>query len=381
MTDIQKQLKNRDLSIDFFRGIAALGIILHHSASYSDAGKSIPYLIAVTMVVEVPAFFYLSGATFHYTNGIRQYLKRIIHLMISYVIFSFIYICFITLFDYFTQNQSIQPLSFFTNWLKMSLFRGTDHHFFAAVNSSMWFMPLYFKIMFIYAPLLLLIRKMANKLSGRFRFASFKLNTNHLVSIIVITTIFLSIFLHLQMQSGYSYPFLQIQVIFYGIFFLSGYLSFFITIKHLHSLIGLLFANLLLLWAALVHYQGNITQMLSYKFPPHMIFLLFSSFFLIITLYLKKLHFSERNLIVKIGQNSIWFFYAQGFSTAISSHLSSFLRFPEGIFPEEIFPLGMKFLFTFLLNLLLCIPIALLLRTLIGLISRPFHSIMQKIGL
>lgn len=368
MCQHQKIPVTRNLSIDLFRGIAALGIILHHSISYNAAGYVPAYFVPITMLAEVPAFFFLSGATFYYLHDVKQYLCRLMKLAITYVIFSFFYTFFIALFDCFNTPQAFSPTAFLLDWFKMSIFRGTDHHFFTAVNASMWFMPLYFKVLLSYGLFLWAASYIAKKLTAYHP----TLHHKRTLAILIAIAILFSAVFFLLLQAGFYIPLLQIQVLFYGLFLLLGCLLLPVTIKCLSSLLLLLLGNMLLFITVLTLYDGHFTKMISYKFPPHIIFFIFSFFFIIITLYLKQCPFTSRNILVKIGQNSLYIFFAQGFAVSLTGHLINPLTSP--------WPL--KLLLTLLCNILITLLIATLLRTLIlppvRLITHSFSRLLTR---
>lgn len=81
---------NRNISIDVFRGIAAMMIVFHHVACYSGAVYSPYEIIPSTLIIDVPAFLFISGWAFQYMKSFPKMIKRLFRLLFEYVIFGFL---------------------------------------------------------------------------------------------------------------------------------------------------------------------------------------------------------------------------------------------------------------------------------------------------
>lgn len=64
---VDKVPGNRDRKIDLYRGIAAIGVISIHTAFWSGEGYVPQWFQSVTLLVDVPYFFFIAGksARFH----------------------------------------------------------------------------------------------------------------------------------------------------------------------------------------------------------------------------------------------------------------------------------------------------------------------------
>lgn len=304
--------KKRDYSLDFLRGIATLCIIIHHTITYSGVLYAPAWLVTLSLLIDVPVFFFLAGCTIHYSKNLPTFLLRLVRLGYSFAIFCLLYCAFINCYDYFYLDfyNPLNLKGFLTTWIRHTLFRGDNHGVFTAVYASMWFMPIYFKVMLTYGSLMVLISLIK---TSRIKY--------------LVTSILLAFSLtgFILLQMGVSIPFMQQQVLFYGSFFLSGYLLFEIRVSSILKAGLLLLVNLGFLLLSLFCFKGDLAHMLNYKFPPHIIFMLFSSFFIILCLYLRQYSYTSKNVLVFIGQNAIYFFYAQGFGTTIMCSIDEHL--------------------------------------------------------
>ena len=71
--------RERDICLDFYRGIAAISVVLIHTVYWSGGqylGESILYTLV--LMVDVPLFVFLSGWSAFYTSNVE---KTFLHLL------------------------------------------------------------------------------------------------------------------------------------------------------------------------------------------------------------------------------------------------------------------------------------------------------------
>lgn len=85
-------MKNRIFIIDTFRGITALNIIFIHTVYWSGNGYIPDWVRNISLLLDVPMFFFLSGWAMAYTSpyksikSILENIKRWIFFLIILVV-------------------------------------------------------------------------------------------------------------------------------------------------------------------------------------------------------------------------------------------------------------------------------------------------------
>ena len=138
--------QQRNEYIDFLRGIGAVGIIAIHTAFWSGQSYTPPWFWNLTLFLDVPLFFYLSGWG-------SSYRKSNIFFVSTLAIF-----CFISKWSpaYFQGVSDIGDLA--NNYMFNVSIPG-----FCVVAGSIWFMPIYAVVVFVNSVILTLIQKSDNK--------------------------------------------------------------------------------------------------------------------------------------------------------------------------------------------------------------------------
>ncbi len=328
----------RNISMDVFRGIAAMMIIFHHVASYSGAVYSPYEIIPSTMLVDVPAFMFISGWAFQYTDSISKMTKRLLRLMLEYVIFSAIYIVFIEAFEWIVFNNviSIEELLFL--WVKQSVFRGTNHEIFSVVNASLWFMPMYVKVYMLFGLIILIIKKLIPNRKWQ--------DYMHIVVTI------LSFLLFFYMQKGNGIRGISVTTLFYGTFFMLGHVLMSKKAVPTVYIATAFIANFFLL-VGLEHYTDmSIYGMVNNKFPPSIMFFIYSLFYILVMLLLGHYPIKKEKFFSYMGRTALFFFFAQGFSVSLINMIDDYILIQNWIVKYSISCL-IALLLTFLIAILL----------------------------
>lgn len=301
----------RNASIDVFRGIAALMIVLHHVACYSGAVYSPYEIIPSTMIVDVPAFLFISGWTFQYTDSFTKIIKRLLRLVLEYVIFSAIYVVFIEVFEWICFSKMVNIEELLYAWVKQSIFRGENHEIFSVVNASLWFMPMYIKVYVVFGIIILAVKRLFTE--ERWQRYIY----------IVVTIVSFGMFFF--MQKGNSIPGLSVTILFYGTFFMMGYILMSERTFPIPYIAAAFVVNLLILIGLENFTDMSIYGMVNNKFPPSILFFVYSLFYIMIMLASGHFSVREIGILSYAGKNAVYFFFAQGFAVSLINLADDFI--------------------------------------------------------
>ncbi|WP_394665199.1 acyltransferase family protein [uncultured Chryseobacterium sp.] len=312
---------NRDLYIDFAKGLATISIIFIHTAFWSGQFYIQPEVRVFSLVFDVALFYALSGITSG--SNIEKTLYRLLKLQITYMIF----VTFLFFLDYFFK---VFGLTFFSlEWLQNfystfgSKYATTSistapqwenlgnwylHQYinadtFPVVMGSFWYLKVYY-ILTVFGVLILKF---------------FPNHINWFIGLCAGLTLLFNIFPE-------TYPSGQV-----------GYVAFYMTvflignrmkgkkipdrmIPVLYGLVAVALAGLFGFYGQEIFYKINKN-----KFPPQIPYIIWT-FFSLVTLFVfyNRLKIKKENVVTYIGKNAIFFYFAQG----ISSSLVYFLVVP-----------------------------------------------------
>lgn len=366
---------NRDLYIDFAKGLATLSIIFIHTAFWSGQFYIIPEIRVFSLVFDVAIFYALSGITSG--NNIEKTLYRLLKLQITYMIF----VTLLFFLDYFFK---IFGLTFFSlEWLQSfystfgSKYSATSistapqwqnlgnwylHEYrnadtFPVVMGSFWYLKVYF-ILTVFGVLILKF---------------FPKHVNWFIGICVVLTLLFNIFpeIYPSGQVGYVAFYMTIFLVanrikgkkvqlgfvifLYAIFFV------FFGIKFLNYLSSISFSSIFSLnydfsilikafWNVFLDFINSMLLNKS-KFPPRAPYIIWT-FFSLATLFFfyNRLKITKENFVTYIGKNAIFFYFGQG----ISSSLVYFLVVPM----KELMPWWGLMVIIYVINVALAFIIA-----------------------
>lgn len=304
----------RDLYIDFAKGFATMAIIFIHTAFWSGQYYIPTEWRVLSLLIDVPLFFALSGLTSG--ANVEKTFYRLLKLQITYMIF----VTFLFFLDYFFK---VFGLNFFgLQWMQdfYSTFGGkyipqnistdpqwqnlgnwyihsyTNCDTFPVVMGSFWYLKVYF-ILTVFGVLIL------------------RFFPRHIISFIILCfglTVVFNLF-------PWYYPSGQVgYVAFYlGLFLLAHELKGKkIPNRWIPILYGILIAILIfLLW----NFGKDILMTMNKaKFPPKLLYIFWSCFSLLtlFSLY-NRLKISKNNFLTYVGQNAIFYYFAQGVSSSL----------------------------------------------------------------
>ncbi len=274
----------RDLYIDVVKGFATLSVIFIHTVFWSGQFYVPTELRNLSLLFDVPIFFFLSGLTS--SGKVEKNIHRMLKLQITYMIF--ITLIFII---YCICNQTLKWEKLF-DWYFHSY---TESKPLDVVIGSMWYMRVYFMVSFFGV---LVLRYLSEK------------QINILICILLGGIISFSFYYYPRGNLGYIFIYLLI--------FLLAKQCRNVFVKIPYMLLGLF--SLAIVYYLLYLYFGENTTILvrKQKFPPNIIYLVYSCFSLFLILVLKgRLSFKKNNFLAYIGQNAIFYYFAQGLSSSI----------------------------------------------------------------
>lgn len=306
----------RDLYIDVVKGFATLSIIFIHTVFWSGQFYVPSEVRRLSLLIDVPVFFFLSGLTS--SGKIEKNIIRLTKLQITYIIFVTQVFIITSLIN---QNFNIQTLG---NWWihNYSSSKSLD-----VVMGSTWYLKIYF-IMVFFGVLAL-------------RFCNPKQ-----IKVLIFTLLMLYLYF-----CFINYPKENIgYVIAYLIMFLTASQIRNYFIPKIGIIIG--YGFLLIISGLLYLNFGNEIFVISmHKFPPDIIYFSASLYSLFTIMVLKgRLKFNKSNFLTYVGQNAIFYYFAQGISSSILYLIVNQTK--------DLMPWYLLLPITFTLNVLMAMGIA-----------------------
>lgn len=341
----------RDLYIDFAKGLATLSIIFIHTAFWSGQFYILPEIRVFSLVFDVALFYALSGITSG--SNIEKTLYRLLKLQITYMIFVtllffldyFFKVFGLTIFSLedlqkfystFGSKYAALDISTVPQWQNLGnwyLHQYTNADTFPVVMGSFWYLKVYF-ILTVFGVLILKF---------------FPKHVYWFIAMCVGLTLLFNIF-------PQYYPSGQVG-------YVTFYLALFLIANRLKGkkipfkIIPVLYGLVALALFWMFWYYGNeiFFKINKQKFPPKIPYIIWTLFSLttLFVLY-NRLKITRESFITFIGKNAIFFYFAQG----ISSSLIYFLVVPG----KEILPWWLLMILMYFSNIALALVIALLLK-------------------
>lgn len=289
--------KRRDYYLDFYRGIATLSIIYIHTV-FNTCRFAPDIFKTLGLLLDVPFFMYLAGWSMRYSSRPSKVFDNLLFIWIKWIIF-------ISVTDVVMWIVNGNRLASCHVWLEQAVFNvGTSLPDLWIINNSMWFMPMYIKVV-LFGCLVINILKHFDLESA---YAS------RITLFLIVGLAYLSI-----TNSGYWFL-LPRQLCFFAPLLLLGF-------YHSNRRIGpwwhCLIASLSILgvWFLTSRLFGIYAKNLqAAKFPPHIMYFVASLLSIAISMFF---HGKIDRLVEKcrflryIGQNAIAFYFAQGVGSSL----------------------------------------------------------------
>ncbi|MBP2617151.1 acyltransferase family protein [Chryseobacterium jejuense] len=314
---------NRDLYIDFAKGLATLSIIFIHTAFWSGQFYIPAEVRVFSLVFDVALFYALSGITSG--TNIEKTFYRLLKLQITYMIF----VTFLFFLDYFFKvvglsflslewlqsfystfgsKYSTTSISTMPQWQNLGnwyLHQYTNADTFPVVMGSFWYLKVYY-ILTVLGVLIL-------------RF--FPRHINWFIGLCIGLTLLFNIFPEYYPTGQVGY------VAFYmGVFLIGNRMR---GKKIPTKLIPILYMLVGVALAWMFWYYGNeiFYKINKNKFPPQIAYIIWVQFSLVTLFVLyNRLKVTKENIITYIGKNAIFFYFAQGISSSLVYFLVVLLK-------------------------------------------------------
>ncbi len=337
----------RDLYIDFAKGFATICIIFIHTAFWSGQFYIPTEFRVLSLLLDVPLFFALSGITSG--NNIEKTLYRLLKLQVTYMIF----VTFLFFVDYFfkvfglnffgletmkhfysTFGTKYAPtsISYYPEWQNLGnwyLHSYSNCDTFPVVMGSFWYLKVYY-ILTVFGVLILKF---------------FPKHIDWFITLCFGLTLIFNLFPQYYPSGQVGY------VAFYlGLFLVANRLKGKIIprnyIPMIYGAVALALAGLFYTFGPEIFYKMN-----KQKFPPRLPYIIWAmpSLTTLFILY-NRLKINKESIITYIGQNAIFFYFAQG----ISSSLVYFLVVPL----KDQLSWWVLMVLIFIINIILAIFIA-----------------------
>lgn len=286
--------KNRNYYVDFIRGLAIISVILIYTAWHSGT-KYVPELVRnLTLLFEVPIFFFIAGWTYSYSKNNEKYIKGLLKLQLRYMIYMTIVFLVILI-----SNKNEVQLKELIYWI---FHKYSNTYPLQSVQYSLWFMKTYFMTALCGIAIISFTKE--NKL----KYICFVL-----LLLIILQTFKVKLFSPIIIGLNVSINF----IIFYSFIFLIGYILRNYRVTIIKFILSILI-NIIFLIIGKYVFDYDIFDIQTSKQNTSIIYLVWSMFGIYIVMFLKNyITNMKENIIVKLGQNSIYLYFAQGISSSL----------------------------------------------------------------
>lgn len=293
----------RNPYLDACRGVAAISIIAIHTAFYGYL--FVPnWFKSLTLLIDVPFFFYLSGWASSYRRpDVIKTGKSILRIWAQWIVFIILIdiLCMIST----TLNFSYPPLEL-PDLLKSFLFADNMAPGFYVIGGSTWFIPYFFGVLLLNNAVLTIFTHSTRPKEYAKAYTIFLILS-------VIWVGFGDYFF------GLDVPF----ILFYGAIWMMGYNGFAKTKRFSVFITTIAVAAAGLIFFSYVDYHLNSVEFLDMqtsKCLPSMKYFFFSLFVIIISRYVENFVKKPSRILSHIGENALYYFFGQGVGSSILSH-------------------------------------------------------------
>lgn len=297
-------MTQRNAFIDAMRGVAALGVVAIHTAFHSGTAYTPSWFQSLTLLVDVPLFFVLAGWSGGYRVGqVGKTCKSLLTLWLKLAWFCLL-LTLVCLLSGLRGPQSARE------WLGSLFF---DHKFpsFPVLGSSMWFMPVYVRVVFLCQLALCLMNWYA---------AGKSISPIRLYGLFagVLLSVYLSINAELPMTGQLTlFPWADPTDVFYLLCWMAG---LFIGLRGWRIRSWKTLAILMPVCAAGWYLSVRTLQtgfdLQSSKFPPLLPYAFASCPAIAVMLFLRG-RWQPPRWLAHIGQNALFYFCAQGIGGSV----------------------------------------------------------------
>lgn len=300
--------KQRDQSLDFLRGLAALSIIFIHTAFWSGEAYVPQKVESLSLILDVPFFFFLSGWGAGYVRSLKKSLLSLADMYLKYLVFWCLYVALLLSLRAALGWDGGLALSDLLGNLRFQIGAGTA---LPVVMGSIWFMPVYFTVLPLGSLLLWLARRASKGEEKR---------------LLGWTGAFLALALAglVYTWTGGQIPLLDQTTLFYLVFYLLGLLCWRTSLPRLSWAAGLIALDLGAMVLLARRLGADIFRMQDLKFPPAPVYFLFSLVTVIGALWLrgKLTGLSPADPLCRIGRAALLFYFCQGIGASLLQRIA-----------------------------------------------------------
>ena len=298
-------MKERDVCLDFLRGVAAVSVVFIHTVFWSG-GSYVPEIFrTLALLLDVPFFIFLSGWAASFSSRPHRIFDNLLKIWARWAVFVLLADGFSSLF----WKDSLTPLAVL-NQLFFNVGESIPH--LPVINGSLWFMPMYVVVSILGMAFIFLSRRfnLGGKIAARF---------------VIFLLVGLS---YLSLGWAGQWFSLSRQVCFYLPLFIIGYHAKKIKVTFPKYIVSI-FA-LVAFWFILSRTYGIPAKNLqNAKFPPHIMYFSASLLSVITAIFLRdaldwqKMTIQEYantggvRFVCLIGENALCFYFAQGVGSSL----------------------------------------------------------------
>jgi len=210
----------RNHFIDFLRGLAAINIVLIHTAFWSGMDYVPVWFENTTLILDVPMFFFIAGWAFSYSGSFEKSLAGIFRTHLKYTIFLILYTIAVFIWHRVEFSVAGAVDSFFFVF-------PADDLLFPVVRGSIWFLPVFYGVSIVSSGAIVLVS----------RLSSGQKTASRILRMATVAILFLFAYLSL----GHQLTMMNRTLLFYTFFFLLGYLGRDVVIQKSWHLAAALF--------------------------------------------------------------------------------------------------------------------------------------------
>lgn len=288
--------KKRNSNIDFYRGIAAIGIISIHTAFWTGEAYCPMWFKSLTLLVDVPLFFFLSGKSALYFEGnVMKTVKTLSKTWMKWIYSTTLIALFCLLTTLVTKGGGIEGVNSVRELVDIYFFNG-NFKALPAVGGSAWFMPYYFMVLFVNQVILCHITRYYQNGEKNY-------------------TLYLLI-LYIWVATEHDFFGVDKTFLFYSFFWMLGIIGCNIVIIDVRKLAAMIL-GCIILYLFTVYYSGiPIWDLQIAKFPPQLPYFFWSLFSVMLVVFFDKYITKPPFFLLHVGRNAIFYFAAQGVGTS-----------------------------------------------------------------
>lgn len=302
MAKVVSIAQKRDVYLDFMKGIAAINIIFIHTTFWSGGGYVPKIIQTLSLALDVPFFFFCSGIAATYVKSFEKSISSLLNLYKKYMIFLVFYYCCLVVFGYITDDFTGITLA---NFIHNMFFLRTENTALRVVMGSIWFMPVYYTVVPIGSLIISRVWSFVNGDDDAFMKKSR----------VVLFVVFMGL---IYTYLGGNFLYLSSQTLVYLFFYFLGVVCSKAKVKHAYSLLAFWGIISVSLKMCAIYLNADLSNMQALKFPPNILYVLYSLFVIVLALYARdKVKVSENNFFCWVGKSAMYFYFCQRISSSL----------------------------------------------------------------